>query len=159
MNISHDVSFGDLLTACSVLLALMGFLWDRQKTREAAEIATFDAINEKWVTLLEKFVEYPDIILDFGEQRSSIAQPEKKKILYCHMLVSTLEMAYLRYQRAPKHVRNEWQGWDQYIARLFTTTELRSMWEEQLFEEYDESFVEYVNSKIRSATPGGQQPR
>ena len=152
MHLSHDVSISDLLTTFSILIAVAAFLWDRKKTRDAMESEIFDSLNQKWIELLEKFIEYPDIILDFGKNKDTIPKEEKKKTIYCHILLSTLEMAYLKYGKASKKIRlKQWSGWDQYIETLFNHTELNDMWREQLCSEYDEDFVKYIESKVKNA--------
>ena len=126
MHHSYNINLSDLATSFSVIIALIAFLWDRKKTRAASEIETFDSLNDKWTALLEKSVEYPDIILDFGENKASISQAEKKRTIYCHILLSTLEMAYLKYGRASRRIRREqWWGWDVYIEQLFTNPEIK----------------------------------
>ncbi len=149
MNISYNISITDLLTSFSIIIAVLAFIWDRKKTRESRETEIFDSLNERWIDLLEKFTEYPEIILDFGGNNGSVSKDEKKKIIYYHILLSTLEMAYLKYSKASKKIRkNQWQGWDEYIGELFNESEMKKLWHDQLFDEYDKNFVRYINSKL-----------
>jgi hypothetical protein len=155
MQFKPEISVGDLLTAISVMIALIAYLWDRKKTRDTSDAEAFDSLNSKWIELLEKFTDYPDLILDFGEPKDSISVTEKKKTIYCHMLLSLLEMAYLKYRGTSKKIwQREWKGWDSYIGSLFARGELKNMWQRQLFSQYDDDFVAYINSKISKTENG-----
>lgn len=134
-----------LSTALGIPLAIVLFYREKKKERRELEFAVYDAPHREYLEYLRLCLEYPE--LDAAEDSlKEIPTPlERKTTTLFTILISMLERAFLLY--GVHRIEEQWRGWDAYIDDWCAQERFRQAWR-RLGGQFDERFVEYVNTKL-----------
>lgn len=103
-----------LATVIGIPLAIMTFIVQEKKERQAEQEEIYDKLMEHYSQIQEKLFEYPEL----DQHNLPISDPEdarRQKILY-EMLVSLFERAFiLLYGETDPSYKRMWNSWLDYI--------------------------------------------
>jgi len=150
--------------------------FDRQRTEsrenaqkervEAAEMV-YQIVDQRYTEFVKLSMNHPRLdcysVPHADKLNSSLSEDEKvqQKMLFTH-LTDVFEVAYIQYHKDSSNPEikkiqdSQWAGWDVYIQKFLRRPAYLETWYE-IRDEYDEGFVEYMNTKaqLQSATQIG----
>ncbi len=137
----------------SVITALIQYMVNIRKERNAKELGTYDSLDNKFIEFqllcLEK--SYLDIF-DVPDKNPIILNESQKKeeMIAFSILLAMFERAYLMYKRTNfKGGKGQWLGWNEVMDCYAKRDNFRIAWETNGFG-WDKDFEDLINAKIKN---------
>ena len=154
----------DLLEAASYVATIIGipvalliFLYEKQKQRLAREMETYLLSNQRYTEYLSLCLEHPELdCFDLSVQEPDVAATglDIKKLTLFTILIATLESGFLLYRRHNQIAirRNQWRGWYDYMAMWARRPDFRLAWP-ALGPQFDADFCALMQELIKGTKP------
>lgn len=147
-----------VVTVVGLPFAIVVFLWEQRKERQADEEELHQRLAETYADFLKLVLDNADLRLlrsRHGETELSEEQQERRHALF-GILVSIFERAYVMVYEPDmnRQRRRLWQTWDDYIQEWCARPDFRAALPELLRGE-DAEFADYIR---RSSDQDGAQP-
>lgn len=137
-----------VVTVIGLPAAILAFLYEKKKEREAAEDEVHQLLSDNYQDFLKTALEYPDLQLFTTEETSELTaeQRERMRIIF-GVLISIFERAYvLMYERRMSKVQmRRWTAWEDYMREWCRRVDFRKLLPELLAGE-DRDFREYIEN-------------
>lgn len=151
-------TYANIATVLGVPIALFIFYWEKRKERLAREYATYDALDEKYISFLEGHLQWPELdVYDPSitmENWTTLSRVDKRRqqILY-QILISIMERAYLMYHDKRDKIRkSQYEGWHAYMKAYAATPNFQYAWTElKMGEQFQSDFVYEMEDLIKSS--------
>ena len=155
MNAVREIAevLANLATFLGIPLALYVFVRDRQRDREARELATYSALKSLYLDYLKLCLEHLELqVQDYTPASTTTltaAQAQRKMIVF-EMLVNILEAAFFLYRRhADPFKQAQWSGWNQYMRGWCGREDFQAAWEQHLRAQLDSDFTKHMDAILR----------
>ncbi len=129
-------------TVIGIPLALMTFVYQERKERQAEQEEIYDDLMEHYADIQEKLFEHPEV----DQHDKALSNPEdtrRQRILY-EMLVSLFERAHiLLYGEDDPAYRRMWNSWEDYVSYWSKKANFRAALPELMLGE-DPAFVKFM---------------
>jgi hypothetical protein len=146
-------SLSYLATIIGIPVAILVFLYGKQKDKISHEIDSYLRANDKYIQYLILCLEYPDL----GFYDNSLKEPEVansgldiRQLTLFTILVSTLETGFFlfRYLKSSSILYNfQWYGWHEYLKYWATRSDFRKGWI-AIGSQFDKEFQLVMNNLI-----------
>ena len=137
-----------VVTVIGLPAAILAFLYEKKKEREAAEDEVHQLLSDNYQDFLKTALEYPDLQLFTTEETPELTpeQKERMRIIF-GVLISIFERAYvLMYERRmSKGQMRRWTAWEDYMREWCRRVDFRNLLPELLAGE-DRDFREYIEA-------------
>lgn len=132
-------------TVVGIPLAIIVFLHEERKERQAEQEEIYDKLMEHYKAILDKFLEHPE--LDSHETLLGDPRMKRQQMILYEMLVSLFERSFiLLYGEHDKAYQRMWYSWEDYINEWIARPNFRNALP-QLMRGEDEDFVHYMEKK------------
>ena len=103
-----------IATIVGIPLALLTFIIQERKERQAEQEEIYDKLMEHYATIQERLFQHPEI--DQHEQPLSNPEDKRRQLIVYEMLVSLFERAFiLLYGETDPAYQRMWNSWNDYI--------------------------------------------
>ncbi|MCB0777895.1 MAG: hypothetical protein KDB99_16440 [Chitinophagaceae bacterium] len=131
--------------------AIYQYMDATQQEKEDRDYKTYNSLDDKYIEWQHLGLAHP--YLDIADTPDSIPpvltpQQQKEETILFSILASMMERAYILYNKESKGIRKEqWTGWDQYIASYCQRDNFRQYWGANGFG-FDTDFLAYMKKKM-----------
>ena len=139
-----------IVTVIGLPAAILAFLYEKKKEREAAEDEVHQLLSDNYQDFLKTALEYPDLQLFSTEETPELTpeQKERMRIIF-GVLISIFERAYVLMfeRRMSKGQMRRWTAWEDYMREWCQRVDFRNMLPDLLLGE-DRDFRAYIESLV-----------
>jgi hypothetical protein len=129
----------------------------RKRESDARELATYDALDNKYLEFEELCLRYSSLdVFDVPDDRAITPTPlspmqKKRELIAFTMLFSIFERAFYMYSKQTAAVQDDqWSGWNDFIAGYCERPNFQDAWKES-GSTFKKDFQKYMQGKIDAA--------